>query len=123
MRFRDLQEKYKAVREKYEDANIKYIKEIYQYDDLFEKDLEKYVDINMKLREKYRIDELDKELIKMEKELIEKGRDALYKTKEFRRLPRLEQEQIRQLLEDRSLLTLCNIREKVLNILANWKIS
>jgi len=123
MSFKDLQEKYKAVRKKYEDAKSKYIKEIYQYNDLLEKDLEKYVDIDIKLRKKYRVDELDKELIAVEKELIEKGRDVLYKTKEFQRLPRLEQEQIRQVLEDKSLLRLCNIREKVLNILANWKIS
>jgi len=122
MSFKDLQEKYKAVRKKYEDAKSKYIKEIYQYNDLLEKDLEKYVDIDIKLRKKYRVDELDKELIAVEKELIEKGRDVLYKTKEFQRLPRLEQEQIRQVLEDKSLLRLCNIREKVLNILANWKI-
>ena len=123
MSFKAVQEKYKAMRKKYEDAKSKYIKEIYQYDDLLEKDLEKYVDIDMKLRKKYRVDELDKELIKMEKELIEKGRDALYKTKEFQRLSQLEQEQIRQVLEDKSLLRLCNIREKVLNSLANWTIN
>ena len=123
MSFKDLQERYKAARKKYEDANIKYLKELHQYDDLFKKDLEKYVDIDMELRKKHGVDELDKELIEVEKELIEKGKDALYKTKEFQRLPRLEQEQIRQVLEDKSLLKLCNIREKVLNILANWKIS
>ena len=123
MSFKDLQEKYKAARKKYEDANIKYLKELHQYDNLLEKDLEKYVDIDMELRKKHGVDELDKKLIKVEKELIEKGRDALYKTKEFRQLPQLEQEQIRQVLEDKSLLRLCNIREKVLNILANWKIS
>ena len=123
MSFKDLQEKYTAARKKYEDVKSKYIKEIYQYNDLLEKDLEKYVDIDIKLRKKYRVDELDKELIAVEKELIEKGRDVLYKTKEFQRLPRLEQERIRQVLEDKSLLRLCNIREKVLNILANWKIS
>ncbi len=123
MSFKDLQEKYKAVRKKYEDANIKYLKELHQYDDLFKKDLEKFIDIDMELRKKYGVDELQKELIKAEKELIEKGKDTLYKTKEFQRLPQLEQEQIRQVLEDKSLLRLCNIREKVLNILANWKIS
>src|SRR5690606_19274508 len=123
MSFKDLQEKYKAMKKKYEDAKSKYIKELHQYDDLLEKDLEKYVDIDMELRKKYKIDELDKELIAVEKELIEKGRDVLYKTKEFQRLSQLGQEQIRQVLEDKSLLRLCNIREKVLNILANWKIS
>jgi len=123
MSFKDLQENYKAVRKKYENVKSKYIKELHQYDDLLEKDLEKYVDIDMKLRKKYRVDELDKELIEAEKELIEKGRDALYKTKEFQRLPQLKQEQIRQVLEDKSLLRLYNIREKVLNILANWKIN
>jgi phage pi2 protein 07 len=123
MSFKDLQEKYKAMRKKYEDANIKYLKELHQYDDLLEKDLEKFVDIDMELRKKYRIDELQKELIEVEKELIEKGKDALYKTKEFQRLPQLKQQQIRQVLEDKSLLRLCNIREKVLNILTNWKIN
>ncbi len=85
--------------------------------------MEKFVDIDIELRKKYRIDELQKELIEVEKELIEKGKDALYKTKELQRLPQLGQEQIRQILEDKSLLRLCNIREKVLNILANWKIN
>ena len=123
MSFKDLQEKYKAVRKKYEDANIKYLKEIHQYDDLFKKDLEKFIDIDMELRKKHGVDKLQKELIEAEKQVIEKGKDILYKTKEFQRLPQLEQEQIRQVLEDKSLLRLCNIREKVLNILANWKIS
>ncbi len=123
MRFKDLQEKYKAVRKKYEDANIKYLKELHQYDDLLKKDLEKFVDVDMELRKKHRVDELQKELIEVEKELIEKGKDTLYKTKEFQRLQQLEQEQIRQVLEDKRLLRLCNIREKVLDILANWKIS
>ena len=123
MIFKNLQEKYKAARKKYEDAKSKYLKELQQYDNLLEKDLEKYVDIDMELRKKYKIDELDKELIAVEKELIEKGKDALYKTKEFQRLPQLGQEQIRQILEDKSLLRLCSIREKVLNILANWKIN
>ena len=123
MSFKDLQEKYKAVRKKYEDANIKYLKEIHQYDDLFKKDLEKFIDIDMELRKKHGVDELQKELIEAEKQVIEKGKDILYKTKEFQQLPQLEQEQIRQVLEDKSLLRLCNIREKVLNILANWKIS
>ena len=121
MNFKDLQEKYKAVRGKYEEAKSKYIKELHQYDDLLEKDLEKYVDIDMELREKHGIDELQKELVEAEEELIEKGKDVLYKTKEFQQLPQLEQEQIKQVLEDKSLLRLCNIRE-VLNILANWKI-
>jgi len=123
MSFKDLQEKYKAVRKKYEDANIKYLKELHQYDDLLKKDLEKFVDIDMELRKKHGVDKLQKELIEVEKELIKKGKDTLYKTKEFQQLPQLEQEQIRQVLEDKSLLRLCNIREKVLNILANWKIS
>ena len=123
MSFKDLQEKYTAARKKYEDVKSKYIKEIYQYNDLLEKDLEKYVDIDMELRKKYKIDELDKELTVVEKELIEKGRGVLYKTKEFQRLSQLGQEQIRQILEDKSLLRLYNIREKVLNILANWKIN
>ena len=123
MSFKNLQEKYKAARKKYEDAKSKYLKELQQYDNLLEKDLEKYVDIDMELRKKYKIDELDKELIEVEKELIEKGKDALYKTKEFQRLPQSGQEQIRQILEDKSLLRLYSIREKVLNILANWKIN
>ena len=123
MSFKDLQEKYKAVRKKYEDAKIKYLKELHQYDDLLNKDLEKFVDVDMELRKKHGIDELQKELIEAERELIEKGKDTLYKTKEFRRLPQLEQEQIRQVLEDKRILMLCNIREKVLKILANWKIS
>lgn len=123
MSFKDLQEKYKVVRKKYEDANIKYLKELYQYDDLLEKDLEKYIDIDMELRKKHGVDKLFKELIEVEQELIEKGKDALYKTKDFQRLPRLDQEQIRRVLEDKSLLRLSNIREKVINILANWKIS
>lgn len=123
MSFKNLQEKYKAAKKKYEDAKSKYLKELQQYNNLLEKDLEKYVDIDMELRKKYRVNELDEELIEAEKELIEKGKDALYKTKEFQRLPRLEQEQIRQVLEDKSLLRLCNIRERVLDILANWKIS
>ena len=122
MSFKDLQEKYKAVRKKYEDANIKYLKELHQYDDLLKKDLEKFIDVDMELRKKHRVDELQKELVEAEKELIEKGKDSLYKTKEFQQLPQLEQEQIRQVLEDKSLLRLCNIREKVLNILANWGI-
>jgi len=123
MNFKDLQKKYKAVRGKYEEAEAKYLKELHQYDDLLKKDLEKYVDISMELREKHGVNELHKELIEVGKELIEKGKDALYKTKEFQQLPQLEQEQIRQVLEDKILLRLCNIREKVLNILANWKIS
>jgi len=77
----------------------------------------------MELREKHGVNELHKEIIEVGKELIEKGKDALYKTKEFQQLPQLEQEQIRQVLEDKILLRLYNIREKVLNILANWKIS
>src|SRR5690606_27192993 len=76
MSFRDLQEKYKATRKKYEDAKSKYIKELHQYDDLLEKDLEKFVDIDMGLRKKHGIDELQKELIEVEKELIEKGKNA-----------------------------------------------
>jgi len=123
MSFKNLQEKYKAARKKYEDVKSKYLKELQQYDNLLEKDLEKYVDIDMELRKKYKIDELDKELTAVEKELIEKGRGVLYKTKEFQQLPQLEQEQIRQILEDKSLLRLYSIREKVLNILANWKIN
>ena len=123
MSFKDLQKKYKAVRKKYEDANIKYLKELHLYDDLLKTDLEKFVDIDMELRKKHGVDELQKELIEVEKELIEKGKDTLYKTKEFQQLPQLEQEQIRQVLEDKSLLRLYDIREKVLNILANWKIS
>lgn len=121
MNFKNLQEKYKAAKKKYEEAEVKYLKELHQYDDLLKKDLEKFVDVDMELRKKHGIDELQKELIEVEKELIEKGKDALYKTKEFQRLPQLEQAQIRQVLEDKSLLRLCNIREKVLNILANWK--
>src|SRR5690606_26708057 len=103
MGFKDLQEKYKAARKKYEDANIKYLKylkELHQHDNLLKKDLEKFIDLDMELRKKYRLDELQKELIKAEKELIEKGKDTLYKTKEFQQLPQLEQEQIRQVLED-----------------------
>ena len=123
MSFKNLQEKYKAVRQKYEDANIKYLKELQQYDDLLKKDLEKFVDIEIEIRKKHRVDELQKGLVEAEKELIEKGKDVLYKTKEFQQLPRLKQEQIRQVLEDKNLLRLYNIREKVLNILANWKIS
>ena len=126
MGFKDLQEKYKAARKKYEEANIKYLKhlkELHQRDNLLKKDLEKFIDLDMELRKKYRLDELQKELIEVEKELIEKGKDTLYKTKEFQQLPQLEQEQIRQVLEDKSLLRLYDIREKVLNILANWKIS
>jgi len=123
MSFKNLQERYKAVRKKYEGANAKYLKELQQYDDLLKKDLEKFVDIDMELRKKHGVDELQKELIEVEKELIETGRDTLYKTKEFQQLPQLEQEQIRQVLEDKSLLRLCNVWEKVLDILANWKIS
>ncbi len=123
MSFKNLQEKYKAVRKKYEDANIKYLKELQQYDDLLKKDLEKFIDIEIEIRKKHGVNELQKELIEVEKELIEKGKDTLYKTKEFQRLPRLKQEQIRRVLEDKNLLRLYNIREKVLNILANWKIS
>ena len=123
MSFKDLQEKYKAARKKYEDANIKYLKELHQYDNLFKKDLEKFIDIDMELRKKHRVNELQKELVEAEEELIEKGKDVLYKTKEFQQLPQLEQKEIRQVLEDKSLLRFCNIREKVLNILANWKIS
>lgn len=123
MSFKNLQEKYKAAKKKYEDAKNKYLKELQQYNNLLEKDLEKYVDIDTELRKKYKIDELDEELIEAEKELIEKGKNALYKTKEFQQLQRLEQEQIRQVLEDKSILRLCNIRERVLDILANWKIS
>jgi len=122
MNFKDLQEKYKAVRGKYEEAEVKYLRELDQYDDLLEKDLEKYIDIDMELREKYGVNELFMELIEVEEELIEKGKNILYKTKEFQQLPQLEQEQIRRVLEDKSLLRLCNIREKVLNILANWRI-
>ena len=123
MSFKNLQEKYKAVRQKYEDANIKYLKELQQYDDLLKKDLEKFVDIEIEIRKKHGVNELQKGLVEAEKELIEKGKDVLYKTKEFQQLPRLKQEQIRQVLEDKNLLRLYNIREKVLNILANWKIS
>jgi len=122
MNFKNLQEKYKAAKRKYEEAEVQYLKELRQYDDLFKKDLEKFIDIDMELRKKHRVDELQKGLVEAEKELIEKGKDVLYKTKEFQQLPQLEQEQIRQVLEDKSLLILCNIREKVLNILANWKI-
>jgi len=122
MNFKDLQEKYKTVRGKYEEAEVKYLRELDQYDDLLEKDLEKYIDIDMELREKYGVNELFMELIEVEEELIEKGKNILYKTKEFQQLPQLEQEQIRRVLEDKSLLRLCNIREKVLNILANWRI-
>ena len=122
MNFKDLQEKYKAARKKYEEAEAKYLKELHQYDDLLKKDLEKFIDIDLELRKKHRINELQKELVEAEKELIEKGKDVLYKTKEFRQLPQLEQKEIRRALEDKSLLMLCDIREKVLNILANWKI-
>jgi len=122
MNFKNLQEKYKAAKRKYEEAEVQYLKELRQYDDLFKKDLEKFIDIDMELRKKHRVDELQKGLVEAEKELIEKGKDVLYKTKEFQQLPQLEQEQIRQALEDKSLLILCDIREKVLNILANWKI-
>ncbi|HQE25791.1 MAG TPA: hypothetical protein PKZ70_07240 [Candidatus Atribacteria bacterium] len=122
MNFKNLQEKYKAARKKYEEAKVKYLKELRQYDDLLKKDLEKFIDIDMELRKKHRVNELQKELVEAEEELIEKGKDVLYKTKEFQQLPQLEQEQIRQALEDKSLLILCDIREKVLNILANWKI-
>jgi len=122
MNFKNLQEKYKAAKRKYEEAEVQYLKELRQYDDLLKKDLEKFIDIDMELRKKHRVDELQKGLVEAEKELIEKGKDVLYKTKEFQQLPQLEQEQIRQVLEDKSLLILCNIREKVLNILANWKI-
>ena len=122
MNFKNLQEEYKVAKKKYEEAEVKYLKELRQYDDLLKKDLEKFIDLDMELRKKYRLDELQKGLIEVEKELIEKGKDTLYKTKEFQQLPQLEQEQIRQVLEDKSLLILCDIREKVLNILANWKI-
>ena len=122
MNFKNLQEKYKAAKRKYEEAEVQYLKELRQYDDLLKKDLEKFIDIDMELRKKHRVDELQKGLVEAEKELIEKGKDVLYKTKEFQQLPQLEQEQIRQALEDKSLLILCDIREKVLNILANWKI-
>ena len=122
MNFKNLQEKYKAAKRKYEEAEVQYLKELRQYDDLLKKDLEKFIDIDMELRKKHRVDELQKGLVEAEKELIEKGKDVLYKTKEFQQLPQLEQEQIRQVLEDKSLLILCDIREKVLNILANWKI-
>jgi len=122
MSFKDLQEKYKTVREKYEKVEVKYLRELNQYDDLLEKDLEKYIDIDMELRKKYGVDELFMELIGVEEELIEKGKNVLYKTKEFQQLSQSEQEQIRRVLEDKSLLGLRNIREKVLNILANWRI-
>ena len=122
MSFKDLQEKYKTARKKYKNVEVKYLRELNQYDDLLEKDLEKYVDIDMELRKKYGVDELFMELIGVEEELIEKGKNALYKTKEFQQLPQSEQEQIRRVLEDKSLLGLRNIREKVLNILANWGI-
>jgi len=122
MSFKDLQEKYKTVRKKYEKVEVKYLRELNQYDDLLEKDLEKYVDIDMELRKKYGVDELFMELIGVEEELIEKGKNVLYKTKKFQQLPQSEQEQIRRVLEDKSLLGLRNIREKVLNILANWGI-
>jgi len=122
MSFKDLQEKYKTVRKKYEKVEVKYLRELNQYDDLLEKDLEKYVDIDMELRKKYGVDELFMELIGVEEELIEKGKNVLYKTKKFQQLSQSEQEQIRRVLEDKSLLRLRNIREKVLNILANWGI-
>ena len=122
MNFKDLQERYKAAKKKYEEAEVKYLKELHQYDDLLKKDLEKYVDISMELRKKHGVDELHKELIEVEKQVIKKGKDVLYKTKEFQQLLQLEQEQIRQALEDKSLLMLCDTREKILNILANWKV-
>ena len=122
MSFKDLQEKYKTVRKKYEKVEVKYLRELNQYDDLLEKDLEKYADIDMELRKKYGVDELFMELIGVEDELIEKGKNVLYKTKKFQQLSQSEQEQIRRVLEDKSLLGLRNIREKVLNILANWGI-
>jgi len=122
MSFKDLQEKYKTVRKKYEKVEVKYLRELNQYDDLLEKDLEKYVDIDMELRKKYGVDELFMELIGVEEELIEKGKNVLYKTKKFQQLSQSEQEQIRRVLEDKSLLRLRNIKEKVLNILANWGI-
>ncbi len=122
MSFKDLQEKYKTARKKYEKVEVKYLRELNQYDDLLEKDLEKYADIDMELRKKYGVDELFMELIGVEEELIEKGKNVLYKTKKFQQLPQSEQEQIRRVLEDKSLLGLRNIREKVLNILANWGI-
>ena len=122
MSFKDLQEKYKTARKKYKNVEVKYLRELNQYDDLLEKDLEKYVDIDMELRKKYGVDELFMELIGVEEELIEKGKNVLYKTKKFQQLPQSEQEQIRRVLEDKSLLGLRNIREKVLNILANWGI-
>jgi len=122
MSFKDLQEKYKTVRKKYREVEVKYLRELDQYDDLLKKDLEKYVDIDMELREKYGVNELFMELIEVEEELIEKGKNILYKTKEFQQLPQLEQEQIRRVLEDKSLLGLRDIKEKVLNILANWRI-
>ena len=122
MSFKDLQEKYKTARKKYKNVEVKYLRELNQYDDLLEKDLEKYADIDMELRKKYGVDELFMELIGVEEELIEKGKNVLYKTKEFQQLPQSEQEQIRRVLEDKSLLRFRNIREKVLNILANWGI-
>ena len=122
MSFKDLQEKYKTARKKYEKVEVKYLRELNQYDDLLEKDLEKYADIDMKLRKKYGVDELFMELIGVEEELIEKGKNVLYKTKKFQQLSQSEQEQIRRVLEDKSLLRLRNIKEKVLNILANWGI-
>jgi len=122
MNFKDLQERYKAAKKKYEEAEVKYLKELHQYDDLLKKDLEKFIDIDMELRKKHRINELQKELIEVEKQVIEKGKDILYKTKEFQQLPQLEQKEIRRALENKSLLMLCDIREKVLNILANWEI-
>lgn len=122
MSFKDLQEKYKTVRKKYEEVEVKYLRELNQYDDLLEKDLEKYIDIDIELRKKYGVDELFMKLIEVEEELIEKGKNVLYETKEFQQLSQLEQEQIRRVLEDKSLLRLHNIKEKVLNILANWKI-
>ena len=122
MNLKDLQEKYKAAKKKYEKAEVKYLKELRQYDDLLKKDLEKFIDIDMELRKKHRVNELQKELVEAEEELIEKGKDVLYKTKEFQQLPQLEQEQIRQVLEDKSLLIFCDTREKILNILANWKV-
>ena len=122
MNFKDMQERYKAAKKKYEEAEVKYLKELRQYDDLLKKDLEKFIDIDMELRKKHRVNELQKELVEAEEELIEKGKDVLYKTKEFQQLPQLEQKEIRRALEDKNLLILCDIREKVLNILANWKI-
>ena len=122
MSFKDLQEKYKTVRKKYEKVEVKYLRELNQYDDLLEKDLEKYIDIDIELRKKYGVDELFMELIVVEDELIEKGKNVLYKTKEFQQLSQSEQEQIRRVMEDKRLLGLRYIRERVLNTLANWGI-